>query len=272
MLILELLLMLLLAVALCSQISFCQDFWLFSFFYSYFIHLYLIILDIRYIFNIFLIYLSGDNDMNKKFSNGLAIILPNRRINYFVLFVIILGIISGTIFLLALNDTDKELVVNQITSFITNIKDNKINNFSAFKNCLYGNLIYIILIWILGMSIIGVIFNIFSLYLKGFMIGFTLSSFFYVYEFKGLLAGFIYLVPSGIIYIIISLIVGAYSILLTIMLWKIIFTKDRSINVGRFMKKYLLILVISVILIGITSLCEGYLFPALIKLFIKVFI
>lgn len=210
--------------------------------------------------------------MNKKFSNGLAIILPNRRINFFVLAVILFGIISGTIFLLALNETDKELVVSQITNFLVNIKDNNINNFNAFKNCVFENLIFVFLLWICGMSVVGVIFNVFAVYLKGFMIGFTLSSFFLVYEFKGLLAGFLYLFPAGIIYIIISLIIGVYSIILTIYLWKAIFMKDRSNNTLKFLKKYLFVLLICLVLIGISSLCEAYLFPAIIKLFIKVFI
>ena len=154
--------------------------------------------------------------MNKKFSSGLAIILPNKRINLFVFFVIILGIISGTIFLLALNETDKELVINQISSFMSNINNNELNNFNAFKNVLIENIIFIVLIWILGMSIIGIIFNIFFVYLKGFIVGFTLSSFFMIYGYKALIGGVIYLIPSGIINILVTLIIGVYSIILTI--------------------------------------------------------
>lgn len=210
--------------------------------------------------------------MNKKINSGLAIILPNKRINLFVLFIIILGIISGTIFLLALNETDKQLVINQITNFIANINDNNINNLEAFKNSFIENLIFLLLIWILGMSIIGIIFNMFAIYLKGFMLGFTISSFFLIYEYKGLLGGAIYLIPAGIINILITLIVGVYSIILTIYLWKVIFIKDKTNNIGRFLKKYLLILVICIMLILISSLCESYLIPALFKLFIKVFI
>ena len=210
--------------------------------------------------------------MNKKFNSGLAIILPNRKINLFVLFVIILGIISGTIFLLALNETDKELVINQITTFMTNINDNNINNFNAFKNTLVENLIFVILIWILGMSIIGIIFNIFVIYLKGFILGFTLSSFFLIYKYKGLLAGLIYVFPTSIINIIITLIVGVYSIILTIYLWRVIFMRDKSNSISKFLKKYLLILLICIVLVFISALCESYLIPALFKLVIKLFI
>ena len=210
--------------------------------------------------------------MNKKLNSGLAIILPNKRINLFVLFVIILGIISGSIFLIALNETDKELVINQITNFITNINNNNINNLNAFKNSIIENFIFIVIIWILGMSIIGIIFNIFIIYLKGFILGFTLSSFFIIYKYKGLLAGLIYVFPTSILNIITTLIVGVYSIILTKYLWKVIFLKDKSNNIGKFLKKYIFILIICIIIALVSSLCESYLIPALLKLVIKLFI
>lgn len=252
--------------------SFYQGFWFFSFSYSFIYTSAIIILNIWNIFNIFLIYLSGDKDMNKKFNCGLAIILPNKRINLFVLFIIVLGVISGTIFLLALNEVDKELVSSQLGNFMVNINENNLNNFNAFKNSLIENLIFVFLIWILGMSVIGIVFNIFLVYLKGFVIGFTLSSFFMLYSYKGLLGGAIYLIPSGIINLFVTLVIGVYSVILTINLWKLIFMRNRTNNIRKCLKNYLIILVICIILIIIVSLCEGYLVPALFKLVIKLFI
>lgn len=210
--------------------------------------------------------------MNKKLNSGLAIILPNKKINLFVIFVILLGIISGSIFLMVLSENDKTLVINQITTFISNINTNNISNLDAFKNAIYENFIFIILIWILGMSIIGIIINIFLVYMKGFIIGFSLSSFFLVYKYKGLLAGLIYAFPTSIINIIITTIVGVYSILFTIYLWKSIFLKEHTNSLSKFLKKYLLILIICLVLALISSLCEAYLVPALLKLVIKLFI
>lgn len=210
--------------------------------------------------------------MNKKLNRGLAIILPNKKINIFVMFIIILGIISGSIFLVVLKDTDKTLIINRIESFMNNINTNNVNNIVAFKNVIIENLIFVLLIWILGMSIIGIIFNIFLIYLKGFIIGFSLSSFSFVYKYKGLLAGFIYAFPTSIINIIVSLILGVYSILFTINLWKIIFLREKNSDMKRFLKKYLIILIISLFLILISSITEGFLIPSLLKLVIKVFI
>lgn len=210
--------------------------------------------------------------MNKKINKGLAIILPDKKINTFIMFIIILGIISGSLFLVVLKDNDKTLVIEKINTFFTNISTNNINNLEAFKNTFIENIIFVLLIWILGMSIVGIIINIFMIYLKGFIIGFSLSSFFLVYKYKGLLAGLIYVFPTSIINILVSLILGVYSVLFTINLLKIIFIKDKELNMKRFIKKYILVLIISIILIIISSLTEGFLIPSLLKLVIKLFI
>lgn len=210
--------------------------------------------------------------MNKKLSNGLAIILPNKKTNLFVMFVIILGIISGSIFLMVINENDKSTVINQITTFMKNINDSNINNFNALKSAIIENLIFIILVWILGMSIIGVIFNIFFIYMKGFMIGFSISSFILTYKYKGIIASVIYAFPTSVINIIVALILGSYSIIFTINLWKVIFMKDKNYNTGRFFKKYLLILGITTILVMLSSVTESYLVPSIFKVIIKLFI
>lgn len=210
--------------------------------------------------------------MSKNLNNILKIIIPQKKISTFTIFILILGIISGSIFIVIINKTDKDFVIKQITNFINNINTNNINNFNAFKNALIQNTIIIFLIWILGMSIIGIIINIFLVYFKGFISGFTISSFFLVYKYKGLLLGVIYIVPTIIINLLLILLVGAYSIEFTIYLWKIIFLKNKTINTTKILKKYFIILLISIIVTIITSLTEGYLVPSLIKLCIKIFI
>lgn len=198
--------------------------------------------------------------------------MPDKKVNTFIMFIIILGIISGSLFLVVLKDTDHNLVIEKINTFFTNINTNNINNIEAFKNAFIENIIFVILVWILGMSIIGIIINIFIIYLKGFIIGFSLSSFFLVYKYKGLLAALIYVFPTSIINILVCLLLGVYSVLFTINLWKIIFLKEKNYNMKKFIKKYFLVLILCIILILISSLTEGFLIPSLLKLVIKLFI
>lgn len=210
--------------------------------------------------------------MNKKLNSGLALILPNKKVNLFVIFIVILGIISGSLFLMVLNDNDKSEVINEISTFMSNINTNNINNLNSFKNSLIEGMILIILSWILGMSIIGVIFNIFFIYMKSFTIGFSISSFILVYKYKGILSSLIYVIPSQLINILIILILGVYTLLFSKYLFKMIFLKDKTVNLGKFFKKYVLVFGICIILCVISSLCEAYLLPSLLKVMIKLFI
>ena len=210
--------------------------------------------------------------MNKKLNSGLALILPNKKVNLFVIFIVILGIISGTLFLMVLNENDKSEVINEIGTFMANINTNNINNLNSFKNSLIEGMILIILSWILGMSIIGVIFNIFFIYMKSFIIGFSISSFILVYKYKGILSSLVYTVPSQLINILIILILGVYTLLFSKYLFKMIFIKDKTVNLGKFFKKYVLVFGICIILCLVSSLCEAYLLPSLLKVMIKLFI
>ncbi len=210
--------------------------------------------------------------MNKKLNSGLALILPNKKVNLFVIFIVVLGIISGSLFLMVLNENDKSEVINEISTFMTNINTNNINNLNSFKNSLIEGMILIILSWILGMSIIGVIFNIFFIYMKSFTIGFSISSFILVYKYKGILSSLIYVIPSQLINILIILILGVYTLLFSKYLFKMIFLKDKTVNLGKFFKKYVLVFGICIILCLVSSLCEAYLLPSLLKVIIKLFI
>lgn len=209
--------------------------------------------------------------MNAKLKKIISTIIPNKKINYFTFFIITLGIISGSIFLIIINQTDKTSVIEQITNFMNNINNNNINNVQALKNSLFNNFTYVMLIWILGMSIIGIIFNIFFIYIKGFVIGFSISSLIYVYGVKGILASFIYIFPHQILNIFIIIILGIYSIMFTNNLYKVILG-NRNTGIRNFIKKYLYILLISIIITIISSLIETFFTPALFKLFIKLFI
>src|SRR5690625_4323024 len=70
--------------------------------------------------------------MDKKLTKIKNIILPSKKTNYFIITILILGLISGSVFLMVLNETDKTSVLNQIQTFFTNIDTSNINSGLAF--------------------------------------------------------------------------------------------------------------------------------------------
>ena len=99
--------------------------------------------------------------MNMKKTKLSDIILPSKKINYFVVTILLFGVISGSIFLVILDSGDKSGTVLQIQTFISNLSNNKVDGGLALRSSLIINYIFVGLIWGLGLSIIGIIFNIF---------------------------------------------------------------------------------------------------------------
>lgn len=207
----------------------------------------------------------------KKKAKLRELILPNKKINFFVSTILILGILSGAIFLMMSNEADKSSVVKQIQTFFTNISTNSIDNGLALRNSLTINYIFVGTLWILGLSMIGVLVNIFLTYIKGFLVGFSVASIFFTYGYKGILASILYTFPSQILNIIVVIVLSIYSIMFANNLFHMIFSK-KNMNNRTMLKKYFVILMGCIIISFISSILEVYLFPNILKLVISFYV
>lgn len=210
--------------------------------------------------------------MIKKFNKINSILFPNKKINFFVIIILLLGVTSGAIFSTIIDLNDKNLVIDKIKTLITNIDNQSINSLLAFKNSIIINLSYSLIIWILGLTIIGILINIFILYIKGFIFGFSLSSFIITYSYKGIILSVLYTLFGQLLNLIVIMILTVYSLMFTINLLKLITKNKQNITIPKQFKNYSIILLITIIISLISSVSEAFLFPTLIKIIIKIFI
>ena len=190
-----------------------------------------------------------------------------KKLYFFLIGLIILATILGILFWFIINKEDKLLVNNELTSFFTGIKDgNNISYLGSFLNSSITNLLYIGLIWLLGISIIGLPIIIGLIGLKGFIMGFSMSSIVSTYGVNGILGMFAYLFPHQIIFLLLLVLLGFYSISFCIKLFKCLFLKQ-NINFKDAMRRYLKILLISSITTIFISLFETFIATYFIKLF-----
>ena len=201
--------------------------------------------------------------MNMKLRKIKSIIVPSKKINYFIFSVLMLGIISGCIFLTILSETDKELVTSQISDFTTLVSGNDVDMMGTFYNSLITNVIFAVMLFVLGMTIVGLICNIFIIYIKGFVLGFSLASIIYTLGFKGILVSFLYVFPTQLLNILVILLLGIYSVMFSFNLIKQIRTGKGS---GRYLKKYSVIFAFCLIIGMIASGSEAFLLPNLMRL------
>ena len=192
----------------------------------------------------------------------------DKRYVMFSFIIIILGIITGSLFLVILKNSDKALVVEYIESFIDNIKNNNIDYTDLLKNTIIINYIVILAISIIGFTYFLFPINILILYYKSFIIGFSLGSFILTYKIKGILLSVIYIFPHLIINILLFAILTAFTLKVSInMINHIIKRKD--VNMSLYFSKYIRIALIFIFLITLTSIYESIISSNLLKLIIN---
>lgn len=201
--------------------------------------------------------------MKKKLNVFLNKIAPNKNLNLFIFLVIIIGVIFGTLFFLKLGLDDKKMVTDSIVLWKQDI--NSINFGQVFINSFFSNFLYLFLIYIFGISLIGIIVNIFLVFFKGFVVGFNISTFVSLYGFKGILFSFEYVLFSQILLIISIFLLGMYSLIFSFEVISSLI-KKKAFDFKLFFRKYNVIFLISLGLVFISSLFESFLFPILLKL------
>ena len=185
---------------------------------------------------------------------GLFII--NKKIFVFLLGIVIIGVLFGSILPIFLSVDDKKLVSDYLLGFINNIHDG-FNSLVFLKNGLFNNGLFLILIWLLGVSIIGVPIVLFLFFYKCFIFGFSISSIIVNYGFKGILFSLSYVFPHQVINILIYLVLTSYSLIFSVKLLCYILRKI-EFNIRNSFRKYFKIFVFCFIVLLISVLYESF--------------
>ena len=188
----------------------------------------------------------------------------DKKYVLFSIIIVISGIITGSLFIVILNNTDKNIVIEYISSFIKNI-----NTMNILKNTFITNYICIFILIIIGYSCFLFPINILILFYKAFIIGFTISSFILTYKTNGILLAIFYIIPHLIINILIFALITAFTLRLSLNMIKCII-KRKNVNIRGYFNKYLSLILLSLLIITLTSLYESYLMPYLLNLVIKI--
>lgn len=187
----------------------------------------------------------------------------DKKTLYFLLIISTIGIITGALFMTVLSSSDKEIISNSLSDYITNIGSYKFD-LKMFINNFIINILYATVIWIIGISVIGLPIVIIIIFFKSFLISFSISTFIINYKFKGLLYSIVYVLPHMLIYLLIYLYLGIYSIKLSSSIIKALIG-HKNINFKDSMKVYFKLYLFSFILIIFTTLYETFIMPLILK-------
>lgn len=188
----------------------------------------------------------------------------NKKIIVFLVGLFLIGLIAGSIFITIISKSDQALVKEYIKEFVNKADKNKLNYLEALKNASLSNGLFIVIVWLLGFSIIGIPIVIFMYFSKAFILGFSLSSFILQYKFKGLLLALIYFFPHHVVNILAYTLIMIYSLKISFILINSII-KKKTISFKAIMNRYLIVFAVSIGMVIVASLYECFIVPFLIR-------
>lgn len=188
----------------------------------------------------------------------------NKKIIVFLVGLFLIGLIAGSIFITIISKSDQALVKEYIKEFVNKADKNKLNYLEALKNASLSNGLFIVIVWLLGFSIIGIPIVIFMYFFKAFILGFSLSSFILQYKFKGLLLALIYFFPHHVVNILAYTLILIYSLKISFILVNSII-KKKTISFKAIMNRYLIVFAVSIGMVIVASLYECFVVPFLIR-------
>lgn len=132
------------------------------------------------------------------FKNIFITYLKNNKREYIIaLLLFLIGLIFGVIFINNASSTQIEEITSYLSDFVNLLKNNaQIDKTELLKNGLISNLLFVLTLWFVGSTVIGIPIVYGIIIYRGFCLGYTLSSI--IATFGNLKRKFIYSIISAI--------------------------------------------------------------------------
>ncbi|NSW92938.1 MAG: stage II sporulation protein M [Firmicutes bacterium] len=198
----------------------------------------------------------------------------NNSNRYFLLFMIfVIGVSAGAFTVNGLSTLQNDELVHYFKGFLQIMGKQRVNSNELLMISLQENTKTIVLLWVLGVTIIGIPFIFLLILTKGFIIGFSSGFIIKTMGIKGILFSFLAILPKEIIVIpcIIALGVNGINFSLNII---------RSKSIKQVLKQnlrmdfigYSLSTIFFSIFILIGTLIETYIIPVFIRIITPVIV
>jgi stage II sporulation protein M len=186
-------------------------------------------------------------------------------IYFLVLVFLVAGIATGAFTVDALTLKQKEELVSYFQGFFSVLEKEPVQSGAVFRQSVVNNLQILLMIWFLGVTIIGIPLVLLLVGLKGFILGFSVGFLAEEMGLKGLLFSMVGILPQNLLIIPCTVAAGATSVAFSVSLLKRKKSRHKKSIASEFIAySFGMAAIILVMLAG--ALVEGYVSPALMKL------
>jgi len=136
----------------------------------------------------------------------------NLGVYFIVILFFALGIATGAFTVKAMSTTQQQELAKYLNNFFQVIKSDSVSTGKNLAWALKNNFQTVFFLWILGLTIIGIPFNLLITSFRGFLLGYTVAFLINSMSWKGLLFIIATILPQNIIYIPCLVVISAMSI------------------------------------------------------------
>lgn len=177
----------------------------------------------------------------------------SKKLYLFMSIVLVIGIITGVVFVIMLDEATKEILLLNINNFLQSFGASNIS-------ILVQHLVILSTLLILSIFLIGGPLVIFFMFYNGFTIGFIISSITCIFGIKGMLFGVLYVIVSKLVFVVLFIIfsVNLFKIVKCVIDY-LVYKKSNKESLVMFMKR-------SIVFIGIIMISDIILYFGGVKL------
>ncbi len=190
----------------------------------------------------------------------------------FIFVLFLMGIVFGAVTVNSLSHLQKNDLFEYLSLFFGQVQNGSIAEQGVmFKQSFLHNARLVGLMWILGLSIIGLPIILVLIFLKGVVVGFTVGFLVNQLGWHGFMLSFVSVMPQNLLLIPAFIIFGTAALSFSLKLMRQLFIKKTTADAlfPAFMR-YTMLMIIIIIAVGAASSFEAYLSPVLMKSVIKI--
>ncbi len=199
--------------------------------------------------------------------------MKNLVLYVIVVLAFVIGICTGAFTVNALNENQYVELSTYVEDFFYILSGQEIGHSELFKISVMNHIKTVAVLWVLGITVIGIPVILIIIGIKGFVIGFTVGFFIKALSFKGLLFSILGVFPQSLIvipsYIFFSVACMSFSLSMIKTCMK---TKYRQVNIKNQLSSYSILAFIIFLILILGSIIEAYITPVFIKAISSMFL
>ncbi|MCD5323074.1 MULTISPECIES: stage II sporulation protein M [Pontibacillus] len=190
----------------------------------------------------------------------------NASIYVFTSLLFLIGIVFGAVIVNSMNVIQKQDLFFYLDQFFEQMMGGTVSDaVSLLKSSFFYHMKYLLLIFILGMSVIGMPIIWILLFMKGIVVGFSVGFLVNQMGWKGLFMAAASIAPQNLIIIPVYIMAGSIAMIFSFtLLQKLMAKKGHQPLLPPFMK-YSALFVILFAVLSVASIIESYVSPGALK-------